>query len=282
MILLRTQAVTEEVRRLVEGLQHWSALPVTYLIDERGGSVDTGRRAKISITHDACSAVGLFCPEDFAWRCGDYGFYLARQRYPNVKHFWMIEEDVRLVGRDPSAFFRKFEPIEADLLSSYIETPDVDWPWMSTITAENARPAKCFFPVVRLSSPAIDILLAKRRVHSKHWARRRLWANDEAFVATTLLAAERTMLDLNEGEPKVYRPEHYYFDTLLDGEAPIESDAEVELFHSVLSGAALERKRERLAGWTTRRSIVERLRAKLSGHLSLDALAHAINKRSSW
>jgi hypothetical protein len=284
MILLRTHIVDARLAAFAEELERLSWLPVVYLVDERNGVADVGGRDKIGLTLAACEAMGLYCPDDFAWRCGDYGFYLARRSFPRARHIWLIENDVRIAGTDPAAFFAKFAGRGGDLIAGYIGDSEPDWPWRATTESCDAIPKKCFFPVVRLSAEAIDTLLAKRRAHARSWCRRILWPNDEAFVATTLIAAGADTLDLNAGEPSVYRREQFSFDTIRDGDLPLDSDARVALFHPVLSGDALRRKYARLAQRlrAQQRCRLARLAKRLQRAVGPQAFARQINRRAPW
>lgn len=282
MILLRTEYVDDRLEAFAARLEALSGLPVAYLVDERQGPVACGARAKVSVTRKACRALGLYCPDDFAWRCGDYGFYLGRARYPAARYLWMIENDVRITGRKPEQLFAKFADEPADLIASYLDAPDRDWPWSATVESSDASPRKCFFPVVRLSARAIDVLLAKRREHGRQWSRRKLWPNDEAFVATAAEAAGLSTIDLNHGDPPVYREDEFSFDTIRDGDLPLPGDAEAALFHPVLFGAALQRKRARLAARRQPRAKLDLLGRKLNRSAGPEAIARRINRNSPW
>jgi len=283
VILLRTREVDDRLRVFTDELARLSGLPIVYLVDERAGPVDTGDRAKISLTRERCAALGLYCPTDFAWRCGDYGFYLARHVYPDVEHFWMIENDVRIVGDDRDTFFCKFAGDPAALIAGYVGEPEADWPWRRTVVSRDAVPQKCFFPVVRLSAGAIDLLLAKRQRHSRIWARRTLWPNDEAFVATTLSAAGAVMRDLNDREPRVYRPDTFSFAPPWDGSLPLEAEkGGATLFHPVLFGEGLARKQRKLAERGGRGGLRGRIERKLHRTLSRERIAGVWCRGLDW
>lgn len=277
MILLRTERVDAQLEAFAKSLEELSGLPTLFLVDERRGAVDAMGRRKISITQKACEDIGLYCPDDFGWRCGDYGFYLARAQYPETATIWMIENDVRIAGTDPAAFFRKFRDEKADFVASYLSPAEADWPWYKTLQARDARPFKCFFPVVRLSSHAIDLLREKRRSQARRWNRRWLWPNDEGFVATTLVNAGIACMDLNNGEPSVYRPDEFSFAPVMDGALPIVSADPVALFHPVLEGEALMRKRERLQTRENQRWTLSRVRRR-----AREAVLRRLNSQVRW
>ena len=277
MIVVRTDRVDAKLEAFAAELESLSGLPTLFLVDESLGEIDSGGRAKISLTPQACKSLGLYCPKDFAWRCGDYGFYLARTQYPEATNIWMIENDVRLAGTTPKALFEKFDSISVDLVTSYLHPAEREWPWRKALKACDARPFRCFFPVVRLSAQAVDLLLEKRRAHSGQWSRRWLWPNDEGFVATTLVNAGTSFMDLNDGEPKIYRPDQFSFAPALDGSLPIESAAPVALFHPVLEGDALLRKRKRLQVRAHRRRNLTWFRRRVR-----EAVLRRLNKQVRW
>lgn len=282
MILLRTQEIDNRLEAFAQTLEALSGQMVVYLVDERKGPVEAGARGKVSLTRERCAALGLYCPSDFAWRCGDYGFYLAREQFVDVTHFWMIESDVRIAGRNPRAFFEKFSFADHDLLCGHLDEAGKDWTWRKAARSRDAQAHMCFFPVVRLSANAIDVLLAKRRAHSRRWSRRALWPNDEVFVGTTLFAAGCRLADLNAGSPAVYEAEEFTFAAVRDGDVPLDIEREVALLHPVLFGTALERKLQRLREREPALGALSRLHRKLHRRIGPTAWALAINRRSAW
>ena len=244
MILLRTTRVDPATVAFARQLEQASGERIAMLVDERQGVVDTHGRDKVSLTHQACAAIGLYAPSDFAWRCGDYGFYVARARFPDERHYWMIEYDVRLTG-DAGRFFAAWQSRPAvDLVAAHIGPAGGDWWWRATVTSSDAEPRRCFFPVVRLSARAVDALATKRRQHSRRPLRRALWPNDESFVATAAQAAGLTAADLNDAGFRVYDDETYSYTNVLDGAALADDapDAAPRLYHPVLEGDDLARK----------------------------------------
>ena len=186
----------------------------------------------------ACSALGLHCPADFAWRCGDYGYYLARQRFPDAELFWLIESDVRFYGKDPEHFFRFFaNRPDVDFLAGGLKPADQSWYWRNTARARDVAPFRCLFPVTRLSSEAIDAVFARRIEHGKHLSRRILWPNDEALVATTLMNGGFVSRDFNDFGSVFYSDETFYYGTPLNGDCVNLSAPTVQMAHPVLFGS---------------------------------------------
>jgi len=246
MILLRTTRIDTSTRALAGDLRAASGGTVAMLVDERRGSQDAGGMPKVSVTDEACAALGLYRPADYGWRCGDYGFYLARRQYPAETHFWMIDYDVR-IGGDAAAFFAACAARpEIDLLAAHVRATGRDWWWCASVASTDAEPRRCFFPVVRLSARAADVLLAKRRAHVRRPLRRLLWPNDEAFVATAVGAAGLSSADFNALGKTFYDDETFTYTEVIDADEFVPGDGPPRLHHPVLSGEDLARKRRKL------------------------------------
>ncbi|CAH0495462.1 hypothetical protein NVSP9465_00468 [Novosphingobium sp. CECT 9465] len=282
MILLRTQAIDRDMAEFAQCLGAWAGAPVVLIMDERNGPVDCGALPKISLTRKACENIGLYCPDDFAWRCGDYGFYLARHAFGEVQQFWMIESDVRIGGSDPASFFRFFADKPHDFLASYIAVTSSDWYWHRSATSRDHDVLKCFFPVCRLNRTAIDKLFAARLRHGQQWSRRHFWANDEAFVATGVAASGLTFADLNSLGRKTYDTSEYSFETLRDANEPLPDRSGAALFHPVLAGENLAQKRARLSLRAQPKSRWQRMKIMLDQKIGLSALSAGINAVSPW
>ena len=272
MILLRTIRLDEGSVGLAEAVGEASGLPVTMLVDERKGSAGKCALPKIGMDMTAYRSLGLYLPRDVGWLCGDYGLYFARREYPDVTHFWMIENDVR-IGGDASSFFAACagRP-DIDLLVARYRRSESDWWWNATLAARDITPYRCFFPVVRISARAIDLLYAKRREQSRVYSRRLVWPNDEGFVATTIAHSTLNAVDLRYVVPGCYDDETYTFEELIDENALPEADGP-RLYHPVLSGENLRAKRRRLQQGWARSSLAERARRKMG---------RILNSRLSW
>jgi hypothetical protein len=248
VIVIRTTGLEAETVAFGHALAEASGRSAAFLVDERKGPVASagGPVDKISLTAQACRELGLYCPADFAWRCGDYGLYLARRQHPEIEHFWMIESDVRFLGGEAADFFAVFDRVEADLLAGQIQAASPEWFWSHHASARDCAPFRCFFPVTRFSARALDALLAKRVAQSSRLTRRLLWPNDEAFVATTLHAEGFICRDFNEFGQTFYARESFSFENVIDGQAFTAETPGVRMYHPVLFGEAYARKLERL------------------------------------
>jgi hypothetical protein len=283
LILFRTQQIDSDLAAFSEQVRLWSGEDIAFVIDERNGPVDVPHGiGKVGITPGACEALGLYCPDDFAWRCGDYGLYLARQKYTDEASFWLIEDDVRFAGANPQTFFDFFKTRDENFLSSYLKPAQQDWYWRSSLLNCDSELFKCFFPVCRFSASALDYLLRVRQFHAQQWCRRQFWPNDEGFVATTLLNSQFSWADLNDCGGRFYREDQFHFESVIDGAQPLPCREDVCLFHPVLRGEALRRKRERLATRENKPGLTARVGTKLDHKVGTAALARWQRRRQFW
>jgi hypothetical protein len=257
-LLIRTKQISRSVMELADELEAISGHPATLIVDATDSHVKSGSRAAIGLSAATCSALGLHCPSDFAWRCGDYGYYLARRQYPDAELFWMIEADVRFYGRDPGYFFRFFASKPAvDFLAGRLIPAEPTWYWRNTARARDVSPYRCLFPVTRLSRRAIDAAFARRIEHGKRLGRRMLWPNDEALVATTLVNGGFVSRDFNDFGSEFYSDETFYYGMPLNGDCLELAPPTVQMAHPVLFGSEYRAKLQALqhgpappAAWT--------------------------------
>lgn len=236
-ILLRTREIGPEVLRLAERLETISGHAVSLVFDASHADAACEPRSVINLSPAACSDLGLYCPPEFAWQCGDYGYYLARRRFPEVKLFWMIETDVGFYGEDPGFFFRFFaDQPEVDFIAGRLQPAGQSWFWRNTARGRDVSPFQCLFPVTRLSRRAIDAAFARRVEHGKRISRRLLWPNDEALVATTLVNGNFVTRDFNDFGPVFYTEATFYYGEPLNGDCLQLPAADVHVVHPVLSG----------------------------------------------
>ena len=94
----------------------------------------------------------------------DQALLAFRQAKPEYDYYWIVEYDVELSGRW-SAFFNAFADSTSDLICTsahrHQTNPTWDW-WRSVKFPDNAKPelVRGFFPLARLSSRAIDAIIA--------------------------------------------------------------------------------------------------------------------------
>jgi len=245
-LLIRTAQIDSSVLAFASELEAASGHPTALIVDARtappgGAAPDAGileSPTLIRLSRDACASLGLHCPEDFAWKCGDYGYYLARRQFPDTKRFWMFETDVRLYGGDAGEFFGFFDARgEIDFLAANLRPAGHSWFWRRTARARDALPFRCLFPVTRLSSRAIDAAYRRRVRHGRLRRRRLLWPNDEALVATTLLNGDFVCRDFNDFGRQFYHEETFYHGSPINGDIFNPDRTYLQLTHPVLFGA---------------------------------------------
>jgi len=269
-VLIRTTRVDADALTLARRLQTASGCSTALVADARSGAVDSVDPDVIALSSAACQPLQLFCPPDFAWRCGDYGYYLARRRYPATQRFWLIETDVAIYGGEAADLFAFFaaRARDVDLLAAQLRPADGSWYWTQFARGRDVQPFRCLFPITRLSVRAIDAALA-RRVAQGRWPQRRwLWPNDEALIATTLMNGEFVCRDFNDFGTTFYSDDSFFFGAPLQGER-LQLDAQgPRLVHPVLFGDAHREKLAKLAQPEAPISAFERLRRSLATKLN--------------
>ena len=266
IILYRTHKFDGEARAFCERLEREAGRKVVCLVDETRKPADVSPFAKVSVTRQALKDHGLRATADAAWRCGDYGLYLAMSRYPDVEQFWLVEYDVRIRVRGSlSDFFASFDESRADLIAPLVSERDASWWWYPTMQAGSQPVWGCLFPLLRVSSALLRDALQARKDQAKSPVYRLFWPNDESFLAT--IAARRAFIvqDLNDVRP-CYTAESFSFERPWSGVELEHADLDDLVYHPVLYGEDLERKLAKLAKPSSLQEKVQRkMRAALSG-----------------
>ena len=251
-VLIRTHYVDDQLLAFAGRLAGDGVFDVYAVADETRGALDFGVIPKLSLTPERAAGLGLYteAPNLF-WRCGDYGFYAARQALPQYDGFWMLEPDVRLKAGRPSDILARFPgPDQVDLLAGRLRPAGEDWDWGATMDPAAGPVWRCLFAVTRLSTRAIDLLYdARRRASAEHLERAgdpALWPNDEAFVASTIARSSLTLGDLNDFG-QVYEDAGFSFWFALSERELEATGREGFIYHPVLSGQAYFIKLCRLA-----------------------------------
>jgi hypothetical protein len=259
-VLVRTTTIDTTALALARRLEQASGCPVALVVDARFGAPEASDQSVLALSRAVCGGLGLYCPPDFAWKCGDYGYYVARRRFPHTQRFWMVETDVGFYG-EASELFRFFARHEdVDFLAAQLRRADHSWFWTETARARDAAPFRCLFPLTRLTARAIDAALARRLAHGRWPQRRLVWPNDEALVATTLMNGDFVCRDFNDFGVSFYSEESFFFGHPLQGERLQVECAGARVVHPVLFGAAYADKVARLqqpepaVSWLARRS----------------------------
>ena len=239
VILIRTSGFDDRLGDGARRLEKMAGCPVCLAMDETRGIVPVpDDLLKLSITDDMVASLGVLRSEGYNWRCGDYPFYLARRQFPRARWFWQLEPDVRINFADEGAFFRNYAAHpEIDFLAAYLAEADKEWGWRSAMEPFAPRVFRCFFPVVRLSAPAIDHLLSRRQELTPLFEGNRpsgMWPNDEAFTASELANGNWRCADLNF-DGTVYGPDCFEYYRAFSESFFIAADN--RLYHSVRHGA---------------------------------------------
>ena len=241
MILLRCSVIDDEVIAFAKALQKASGQQLVFAVDESKVIADCRGFEKISITPIELSKLGLYIPQDAAWRCGDYVLYLAAKNAYLSDYTWLIEYDVRISS--PARFFNgtMASSSDHDFLVADLRSATAEWFWTQYVLGSDIRPYRCFFPVTRFSRQAISLLYKTRRYHSRLITRRAVWPNDEAFTATTLMCSSMRCSDLNDVIEMSWDHNSFRFSIPFDGTTFQPPDMPL-LWHPVLYGAAYAAK----------------------------------------
>lgn len=208
IILLRARERTARNEELAAELRGASGCDVRFLLDERTGHRDGGEDV-VSLNPESYAALGLYTAPDAAWRCGDYGLYMAWREEPDRQYYWLIEDDVRIAG-DAEVFFRLCAASSADLLCANLHEVRRGEFWWPHTQSRDALAMGCLFGIVRLSAEALAACFAKRRKHTEQGFRRALWPNDESLVTTTVVKAGLAAVDFNDLSSLVMWDERTY------------------------------------------------------------------------
>jgi hypothetical protein len=246
LVLLRTHRFNAQAASLAARLCAETDYRIALVADESRGAIACAPLPKVALTAASCRALGLHWQADTGWRCGDYGFYLARAALPPARFVWMIEPDVLPQFETLAEFFDGFRTEPADALLCQFRPARSDWYWYHGMRMRRSAVYRCLFPIVRLSGRAIEKLLAARQQASRSVALRFEWPNDEAFVATEAMALGLACKDLNDCGRVVYDTESMSYHRPIDGGALERMPAPGLIYHPVLYGAALAAKQRAL------------------------------------
>ncbi|MGE8943333.1 hypothetical protein ACO2I3_15605 [Leptospira interrogans] len=237
VIILRTHYISSETFQMASALAHKGA-EVVIAIDETHATISSPI-PKISVTPRAAVDLGLSPSPDFAWRCGDYCLYMARQQYPDASEYWLVEHDVRINWQAAASFFLPFRDSTAHFHAARLQASDQNWYWHRSL-GDREGVMRCLFPIVRATGEAIDYLLPLRRLStpSHHIG----LPNDEAFVATTLSDGGFYCADIAGVHPGSYDWSTFSFSRPIPVRSFDRNKPDARLYHPVLSGPAFLKK----------------------------------------
>ena len=273
-ILVRATTLDDSVVAFAAALANATGYPVSFVLDARKAKVDAPGRSVVGVSDEACRSLGLYCPPEYPWQCGDYGYYLARERFPDARFLWMIEYDVRFATNRVADFFAFFEARpDVDFLTTGLEAADRFWYWTATCRGSDVTPYRCLFPVTRLTDRAVDALRNQRVAHSRRIMRRLSWPNDEGMVATTLLNADFVCRDFNAFDRSFYDATTFSFKQAIDGDSFDTLRQASVMFHPVLFGKQYRDKLARLVMDEVPKTFAWRVVRRLTTEF---------NKRRAW
>ncbi len=271
VVLLRTHRFGAREAAFAGRLQRESGHAVYILADETRQPLDTSGFAKISISSCVAGGLGLPCPKDFGWRCGDYGFYAARAALPDASHFWLVEPDVYFSMANLAEAFEPFSACEADFIAPHLMRAEKAHFWYPTMRWRTADVYRCGFAFCRISAEAVDACLVERRRQATMLPARIMWPNDETFVATVLHRGGFSVADLNAAGRIACTEHSFGFADPHRGEQLATTAFDGLIYHPVLFGEDYTRKTARIERGL---SIEERVRLKLlRGLAKLQCLA---------
>lgn len=246
-------------RAFAEQLRRVSGCDVWLLLDERSKAEPSDVPGLVSLHQKNYDDLGLYAPPDAAWRCGDYGLYLAYNKDPSRDYYWVIEDDVRIAG-DAAAFFRLCQTSSADFLAAHLRPTVRGNFWWPHTMSRDAEAFACLFCAVRLSNRAVAASFQKRQEHSSNPFRRALWPNDEGLVATTVASSGFSSADFNELRRGLWNASTY--SVTARPVTKVRQAGAPELIHPV---RFKERSREhiRQTGWEDASSLAYRVKRRI-------------------
>lgn len=152
-----------------------------------------------------CSANRINTPlATVLWYNCDYFFPLIKHFFPGYNYYWRFEYDCFYNDNDYKSFFINYENNNCDLISENIRTPESNWYYnrhIDWIYPDKDQRLRTFFPTVRLSQKAVDLIFMRRQEvfeEYKHLNRENCWWPEcEIFVPTEINNAHLTWYSLN-------------------------------------------------------------------------------------
>jgi hypothetical protein len=137
------------------------------------------------------------------WKNGDYALYHAAAHLPKpYKFYWLIEYDVYINYADLNAFFSIFHHRTEDFIAPYFGPKPAAWMWSSQMRWLSEHVYGCFFPLLRISAPALHHCHMARLYYGcklkELGLRGSSWPHCEAFVPTQLAKSGFSARDINE------------------------------------------------------------------------------------
>ena len=133
---------------------------------------------------------GLFFHPNWGWRCGDYWYYALQKILTGIEYVWLCEPDVYFCNKNAEDFFKPFEKLDCDFLTKGLSAANANLYFFNTSKVLDGKPMSCIFPITRIKTSLINVLLEERTRLSETFINQKnhqnLYPNDEIFVCTTL------------------------------------------------------------------------------------------------
>ena len=133
---------------------------------------------------------GLFFHPNWGWRCGDYWYYALQKILTGIEYVWLCEPDVYFCNKNAEDFFKPFEKLDCDFLTKGLCAANANMYFFNTSKVLDGKPMSCIFPITRIKTSLINVLLEERTRLSETFINQKnhqnLYPNDEIFVCTTL------------------------------------------------------------------------------------------------
>lgn len=174
------------------------------------------------------------------WKNGDYALYVAAERLARrYRYYWLIEYDVWINFEPLAAFFDLFAHEDVDLIAPYCGPRPPEWVWANNMEWLASEVYGCFFPVLRVSVPALAHCRLARLYHGYRLRELGLrgpsWPHCEAFVPTVLAKAGFRLRDINAFGLQLCDTAwfHARTDAALSLESPVLRQPDQRLYHPV-------------------------------------------------
>lgn len=179
-VAFRTHIWNNDIKKIALRIKNtFSNAHFVIIADETNSILDTGNIPKITHTKDF-SAFNLPSQHGL-WYNGDYPLYTLRQSFPEDSHILMIENDVQ-INFDLDILINSIVENNIDLVVHNLAKAQPSWMHYSSLEYFE-EPQKCLFPLIALSSRAIDHLLETRVAIAKT---NKKWPYCEGFIASAI------------------------------------------------------------------------------------------------